>query len=193
MVYEFDEFPVGEAVLELFQGGGQAAVVPLVVLGVLGVEDFPQFVSLDGVVPRDGAHVGELVPHCDDFGVVRGGGQAVHRGLLAGVPAVLLAHALLEDVAFGHHQGGDAVSEFAADFIGRYFRVLHHVVQGGGGQELLVGGDGGDDFHGLHRMDDVGEALSAALGAGVGLDREDDGAVQKFCIEGFVGHITACS
>ena len=159
------------------------------VFGILGMENVPKRISLHGIVPGDGAHVGEFVPHGHNFGIVRGSGQTVDGGLLAGMPAVFLAYALHKDVAFRHYQIGDAVPELPADVIGRDVGVLHNVVQGRCGEQLLVRGDGGHNFHGLHGMDNVGEAFAATLRAGMRLHRKDDGTVQKFCIERFVCHV----
>ncbi len=115
-------------------------------------------------------------------------GEALDGRLLAGMPAVLLADAFREDVALGRHQIGDAVAEFGPDLIHRHVRVLHGVVQRGRGQQFLVRRHRGHDFHRFHRMDDIGEALAATLGPGVGADRKENRAVQQFRIECFVCH-----
>ena len=142
------------------------------------MEDLPQLVPLHGIVPGDGAHVGEFVPQRHNLGIVRGSGEAADGSLLAGTPAVLFALAFRHYVTFGRNQSGDTVPEFGPDLIHGHVRVLHGVVQGSSGQQFLVGGDGGHNLHGFHGVDNIRKALATAFSAGMGFYREDDSAVQ---------------
>ena len=115
MIDQTFKFAESERVLQFAQGVRQAAVVPFVVLGVLGVEEVPQRVPLDGIVARNRAHIGQFVPQRHHLGVVRGLRQSVDGSLLAGVPAVLVADAFHKSVALGRDQVGDPVA-FSRNF-----------------------------------------------------------------------------
>ena len=104
------------------------------------------------------------------------------------MPAILLTHAFRHFIALSRNQGGNAVSKLGTNLLDGNVRILHGVVQGGGSQKFLVRGNGGHNFHGLHGMYNIREALSAALGARVGLDGENDGAVQQFSVQWFICH-----
>ena len=86
------------------------------------------------------------------------------------------------------HQGGDSVSELRPDLFQGDIRIFYGIVQGGGRQEFLVGSHRSHDSHGFQRMDDIRIPLPAAFRPRVGADGKDDGAVQQFGIQGFVGH-----
>ena len=94
-------------------------------------------------------------------------------------PAYCLATATVFVLTFTSHKRCHAVSELGTDLFYRNVSVLYGVVQGCGGQEFLIGCHRSHDFHCLHRMDDIGETLAAALSPGMGADGEHDGAVQQ--------------
>ena len=179
MIDELLKLLVGEGVAEFTERIGQSSVVPLVVLGVLGMEEVPELVTLLGIVAGDGPHVRELVAQGHDLGIVRGTGQAVDGGLLAGMSAILLTYTLWHGVTLRGYERGNAFAELGADLFYRHVGVLDGVVQGCGGQQFLVGCHRGHDFNSLHRMDDIGETLATTLSPGMGTDSEHDGAVQQ--------------
>ena len=177
------ELPVGECAFQVAKGIGQTAIVPLVVLGIVCVEQVPERVSLNGIVAGNGSHIGQFVTHGHDLGVKRGVGNLVYGLLLALVPGTLII-----TYALNLNKRCDAVTEFPADIVDGDIGILDCVMQRCCGHEFLVRCDGRDNLHCLQGVYNIGETLSAALRARVGLDRKHDGAVKKFCIEWFVGH-----
>ena len=85
LIDELFKLLIGKRILEFPQRVGQPAVVPLVLLAVLDVEEVPEGVALLGVVTGDGPHVREFVAQCHYLRIVRGTGKPVDGGLLAGV------------------------------------------------------------------------------------------------------------
>ena len=172
---------------------GQPAVMPLMVSAAARcVETLPEFVAQFVVITGNGAHVRKLVAHGDDLGVPGRLGDAVDGGLLAIAPAVRLADPFHELVTFLFHERSDTLAELAAQLIQRDGSVLHHIVQGGGGQQFLIGRDGRHDGDGLHRMDNIGESFTAALGILVRPDCEADGLVEQGAVHELVCHYILC-
>ena len=69
LIDEIFKLLVGEGVAEFAEGCGQPPVVPLVVLGILGVEEVPQGIALLGIVAGDGPHIREFVAQGYNLGI----------------------------------------------------------------------------------------------------------------------------
>ena len=127
-VDEAEELLVGEGVGEFGEGIGEAAVMPLVIGFILGMEDFPQFVSLRLVVSPDGAHVTEFIAQRHNLGVVRRRSEPVDSRLLAVVPRVLFADTFGELITLCVDEFSYSVSELTADIFDRDIGVFDSVV-----------------------------------------------------------------
>ena len=128
---------------------------------------------------RDSPHVGQFVSEGDNLGIVRRAGEPGDGEGFPLMPAFAFAHPFYDDVAFCGYQCGDSVSEFRAQRTDGNIRVFNDIMQGGCGKQFLVRGDGRDNFDGLHRMDNVREALPSATRTGVSLDRKNNGLVKN--------------
>ena len=118
LVDEGFEFAEGEGIGQFAQGVRQGVVAPGVVRGVGGVEEFPEPIADEGVVPGDGAHVGQFVAECHDLDFAGGAPEPLDAGKLAGAPGVGLALAVLQAVGLGGDDVGDAVAEFGSSWSG---------------------------------------------------------------------------
>ena len=99
MIDEIIKLLVGEGVAEFTECIRQSTVVPLVVFGVLSVEQVPELVALLGIVAGDGPHIREFVTESHYLGIVRGTGNTIDGSLLTSTPVFYAVSALMGLIA----------------------------------------------------------------------------------------------
>ena len=175
LVKQADKLLKRQSLGQFEQRSRQTAIVPLnVLLAAGGVETAPQLVANQAIVASNGADVRQFVAYGHNLAVAVGSGKLVKLHLLLATPI----QALVLWCRFVLDKCGHTVAKLAAYLLDGDVRILDYIVKDGCRQHLLVVGDGGDDGCGLHRVDDVGEALAATLGAAMGLDSEAGCAVE---------------
>ena len=119
--------------------------------------------------------------------------QTVDSRLLAGVPSLFLVcsaceYLAVQLVALRVYEFRHTFAELCTQLLNGYVGILNGVMQSSCCQQFLVGSDGSNDLHRLHRVNDIRESFAATLGVVVRFDREHNRTIKQLTIHILIRH-----